>query len=145
MIVRKRLALSLSLLLVPGTALAIQPDCFGAALAAQEAGQGEYNVLGYPGGLVFYQRNGAVGGVELVIEHCPSRDRIAATLLPWPDAEAPEARDVRALADAFIGALDSDQTYTFGDLARMARDAGTEVWQGRVDYLSCACALAGRD
>lgn len=138
-----RRLLALTLLLTPSAALAIQPDCFGGALAVQEAGQGDYNVLGYPGGLVFYQRNGDPWGVELVVEHCPSRDRVTATLYPVPDAESVDPAEARALADRFLAALDSTETYTFGDLARLAGDAGANVWQGRVDYLSCACRLRG--
>lgn len=136
-----RLDLILSLLLAPGAALAIQPDCFGAGLAAQESGQGDYNVLAYPGGLVFYQRNGDPWGVELVVEHCPGRDRVAATLYPVPDAETVDPAEARALADRFLAALEATETYTFGDLARMADRAGANVWQGRVDYVSCACRL----
>lgn len=132
-------ALALILMLTPGTAMAIQPDCFGSALAAQEAGQGEYNVLSYPNGLVLYRRAGDPWGVEVVLEHCPSRDRVSATLFPVPDAEAVEAHEAQALEDIFINALDSARTYTFSDLALLAREAGANIWQGRVSYQSCAC------
>ncbi|WP_334193935.1 hypothetical protein [Pararhodobacter sp.] len=132
--------------LIPGAALAqpilIQSECWGPALARQEASQGEYNPLVYPGGLVFYERTGDPWGVEVVIEHCPSRDRVAATLYPVPEAERVDPAEARALADAFLNALDSAETYTFGDLARMAAGLGANVVQTRVAYQSCACRIA---
>lgn len=136
-------ALALILTLAPGAALASQPDCFGGALAPEEAAQGDYNVLDSPGGLVFYQRGGDPWGVEVVLEHCPSRDRVAATLYPVPDAESVDPAEAGALADVFLDALDATETYTFGDLARLAEARGANVVQTRVGYQSCACRVAG--
>jgi hypothetical protein len=142
-----RRALFLSLALMPAAASAqpvlIQSECSGPGLAAQEAGQGEYNPLVYPGGLVFYERNGDPWGVEVVVEHCRSRDRVAATLYPVPEAETVDPREARALSDAFLHALESTETYTFDDLGRIAYDLGANVAQTRVAYQSCACRVAG--
>lgn len=137
----------LALILTPAAALAqpvlIQSECAGPGLAPQEAAQGEYNPLVYPGGLVFYERNGDPWGVEVVIEHCASRDRVAATLYPVPDAETVDPAEARALSDAFLHALESTETYTFADLGRIAYDLGANVAQTRVGYQSCACRVAG--
>ena len=139
--------LLLSLVLAPGAAFAqpilIQSECSGPGLARQEAAQGEYNPLVYPGGLVFYERTGDPWGVEVVVEHCASRDRVAATLYPVPDAESVDPQEARALSDAFLHALDADETYTFDDLARIGHDLGANVAQTRVAYESCACRVAG--
>ena len=118
------------------------PDCSGALLAPQEAAMGDYNPLTYSGGMVLYQRyiDAAQDRFELVVEHCPSRDRMAAEFLLDESFEAGWAR-----IDVFWAQLDAafadSQVHTFADLVNMAREAGGEGRVSRVDWESCACQL----
>lgn len=130
-----------------GTAGAFVPGQAQCAPAAMDPAEGlsAYEVQTPAEGYALYW--GLVADVpsqvtRLVLEMCPTGDRVEATFAPSADPKAPWAafEGFRTQLDA---AINSDVEYSFADLANMARDAGGEGRITRVDYTSCGCRLAG--
>ena len=116
------------------------PACSGAALAGAEAGQGDYDATGYAGEMVVYARSNRSGAVEVVVEHCPSRNRMSARF-PAPGYQAlPELdANIAQLNRRIDEAFSSSERYSLADLAAMARTHGARARVERVEFESCGC------
>lgn len=121
------------------------PDCWGEALAGPEAGLGSYDVTRHGNGMILYERHPAGSTVrfQVVVEHCPSRQRVESEILIADPDNAEAWNPGYEMADLVRGAMEADQTYTLDDLAAMVRATGAHSQVTRVSYSSCGCRLVG--
>ncbi|PTX05409.1 hypothetical protein [Pararhodobacter aggregans] len=122
----------------------LAPLCSGARLAPEEAALGDYAPTLYPEGIVFYDRYPLDGrnAIQVIVEHCPSRWRMAAELPIPQETDTPWTR-IDGYRTRVFEALNDSEEHSLGDLANWAVAAGGQGRTLRVDWQSCACAMGG--
>lgn len=120
----------------------VAPLCSGASLAPEEAALGDYTPTRYADGIVYYDRYPLDGrdAIQIVVEHCPSRWRMAAELPIPQETDTPWTR-IDAYRERVFTALNDSEEQTLADLANWAAAAGGQGRTQRVSWQSCACGM----
>ena len=104
-----------------------------------------YDVYGPAPGFAMYRGyidGGSAGLDAIILEHCESRTRLVATLDPTGLTYDAHAARTDAVWDGITqrAFAATTQSYTFDDLAAVARALGADAKVAATEYASCACA-----
>jgi hypothetical protein len=131
-------ALAIMAVLAAGQAAAELPpqEC-------HDEGVGGYDIIWHNGGFVLYPGRYTHEDYRLTLEDCPGDRALQIVLLYQGDDLVEKWDRDEVLIAAVEKALQSQQRYTLGQIAAIARDAGARTKITTLPYESCACATYG--
>lgn len=116
-------------------ALTPLPECTPEG-AERAAGIYDYSVQWHGGGFVLYPAWDEE--YRLILDDCKGQRRLIMQSVKLADPND-NAMAQTVLFDAVIGALESRQRYTMGQIQAIAREAGAKTRMGKAPYVSCGC------
>lgn len=125
--------LSFMVVAMPALAQETAPDCYVEVAGDQKMGFYAQDIGG--GFVSYYMSSLPPGRLSVVLEHCPSTERMTAQ---WDDTAQEQSSAIRR---QFEGMVEGDAQYTLPQIADALQTLGADAAVRRTGVKSCACKL----